>query len=192
MAQYKGTLFFQATPNGWTERYFMNASTLSDASAALLSVIVGRLPILHEDCSIVAATLSDIAIRGDSFNVLSVGEVGSAVDTTGYVDVDNALLIKWQVGVFQRNKTFLRGIPNGQQRDGVYAPSLPYIALVNTYAGDVLANCVFPAPGPLNPSPPPKYLYSYVPGLSYSLKTRLARRKSGRPFGLPRGRRVAP
>ncbi len=192
MAQYKGTLFFLAGPNGWTERYFLNAISLGDASSALLSVIVGRLPILHETCAIVAATISDIAIRGDSFSLLSAQENGSFVDATGYLDVDVALLVKWQVGVFSRNKTFLRGIPLGQTFDGGYSPSFTYIPLMTTYATDVLVNCFFPIPGALNPTPPPKYLYTYGPASTYSIKTRLARRKSGRPFGLPRGRRVAP
>jgi hypothetical protein len=170
----------------------MNGSSQGAASSALLSVVADRLPILHTACQIVAATISDIAIRGDSIPLIGVAESGTFVDTTGYVDVDVALLIKWTVGVFSRNKTFIRGLPNGQQLDGVYTPTSPYSALVFAYAGAVFANCFFPIPGALNPTPPPKYLYSYGPASDFTVNHRLARRKSGRPFGLPRGRRVAP
>jgi hypothetical protein len=192
MAQYKGTIFFTAGTNGWTERYFMNGSSLGTASAALLSVIADRLPILHTACEIVAATISDIAIRGDSVPLIGVSEAGTAVDTTGYLDVDNAVLVKWTVGVFSRNKTFLRGIPNAQQSSGVYDPASPFTTNFAAWAGSVLANCFFAIPGALNPTPPPKYIYSYGPASDYTVNHRIARRKSGRPFGLPRGRRIAP
>lgn len=192
MAQYKGTIFFQAASNGWTERYFMNGSSQSAAIAALTSVIVDRLPILHVSCSVVAATISDIAIRGDSIQVIGSAEAGTFVDATGYLDVDNALLVKWEVGVFSRNKTFLRGIPNGQQLDGVYTPTSPFTALMFAYTGAVFSNCFFPIIIGPNPTPPPKYLYTYGPASDFTLNHRIARRKSGRPFGLPRGRRVAP
>jgi hypothetical protein len=192
MAQYKGTIFFQAGSNGWTERYYMNGSSQSAAGAALLSVVVGRLAILHTGCQIVAATISDIAIRGDSIALIGVAEAGTFADTAGYLDVDVALMIKWEVGVFTRNKTFLRGIPIGQTLDGNYNPTSPFSSLLNTYTVDVFSNCFFAIPGMLNPTPPPKYLYSYGPASDFVVGHRLARRKSGRPFGLPRGRRVAP
>jgi hypothetical protein len=192
MAQYKGTIFFQAASSGWTERYFLNGSNQTSASAALLSIIVGRLGILHVGCEIVAATISDISIRGDSLPVVGVAESGIFADATGYLDVDVAVLVKWSVGVFTRNKTYLRGIPNGQQENGTYMPTTPFITAMTTFAGDVLANAFFAIPGALNPTPPPKYVYSYGPAADYIINHRLARRKSGRPFGLPRGRRIAP
>jgi hypothetical protein len=170
----------------------MLGSSAGAAGAALITVITARLTILHTSCEVVAAGVSDIAIRGDFTPVIGTAESGTAADTTGYLDVDNALLIKWTVGVFSRNKTFVRGIPNGQQLDGSYTPTSGYIALINSWAGVVMTNCLFAVPGALNPTPPPKYLYSYSAATDYTANHRIARRKSGRPFGLPRGRRVAP
>ncbi len=192
MAQYKCTLFFTASTEGWTERYFPNASDLASAITAMNVVIPTRMDLSTTEIELQAAALSDVAIRGDSVPFLATPLFGTITDATGYVDVDIALLAKWQVGVFTRNKTFLRGIPNGEQSDGTLQPSLGYLGAINSYQNAVIANCLMPAILSPNPTPPPKYLYIYSAILAGTIKSNLARRKTGRPFGLPRGRRVAP
>jgi hypothetical protein len=192
MAQYKGLLVFNGGRQGWTETYYLLGSTASAAALNLLAVVATREAILHQTLIILAGTISDVHERGDSMVVLSEPSLGDAVDPTGYIPLDMAVLIKWQVGIFNRNKTYLRGIPLGQQTDGATEFSFTFLGLLNDYFTSVIANCLFPVTV-RNPTPPPNYtVSSYAPATSGSPNAVIARRKCGRPIGLPRGRRVAP
>ena len=193
MAQYKGIVFFSAGFGGWSERYFLLSSTPAGAITNLMAVIAQRLKLLPTSAGYGPAFISDVAIRGDStyLGPSAVGE-GTWVDALGFMDVNVAALVKWQVGVFNRNKTFLRGLPIGQTSNGSTNFSTAYLALVDDYLAAVEANCVMPI-NIRNPTPPPTYIpSSYAPILGGTVNPTLARRKTGRPFGLPRGRRVAP
>jgi hypothetical protein len=192
VAQYKGTIIFSGGDSGWTETYYLLASTPSGAATNLLAVIADRVAIMHSTLLVISAHISDVTIRGDSIVVLSTPEPGDAVDATGYLTLDSAVVVKWQVGVFNRNKTFIRGIPNGQQLDGFTNFDLTFSGLLSTYFATVIANCVFPVTV-RNLTPPPAYnVVSYSPPTAGAPNPRIGRRKSGRPIGLPRGRRVAP
>lgn len=192
MAQYKGTIVFIEGLHGWTESYYLLASTPSGAAANLTAVAAARLAILESDLILQSASISDVAVRGDSTPVITVPAPGGFESATGYLDLDVSLLMKWQVGVFNRNKTYLRGIPLTMTLDGLYVPTAPYTTALNAYINAVMANCVLPVTS-RNPAPPPTYLItSYQPILEGAVNQRLARRKSGRPIGQPRGRRIAP
>jgi hypothetical protein len=192
VAQYKGIVFFSGGFGGWSERYFLLSSTPAGALTNLAAVYNARKAILHEDCGIGPAYISDVAIRGDSMPYLVAPSAGTFADALGFLDLDVCFIIKWQVGVFTRNKTFVRGVPLSMTLNGETNFTVPYAALVNDWTNAVEANCVMPITM-RNPTPPPNYIpTSYAPILAGNLVTTLARRKTGRPFGLPRGRRVAP
>lgn len=192
MAQYRGTIVLEGGSNGWTEQYYLVGSSQAAAVDNLLFIAAGRIAILQADCAIQTAFLSDVAVRGDSVLIPGISGPGTAVDPLGFVDLDIALLVKWQVGVFTRNKTFLRGLPAAQLVSNQWAFTTPFLVLLGSYISAVIANAVMPITT-RNLSPPPNYIISsYAPILAGNANIRAARRKSGRPFGLPRGRRVAP
>lgn len=193
MSVFRGTLFFNASAgrNGWTEKYYPLGTSLSVAATQLLAVLALRQEFLHEDISITAATLSDVAVRGDSTTVTATNHPGAIVDATGYLNLDACALFEWQCGVYRRNKTFCRGIPLGMTFEGKFVPTGAVMTAVNAYVAGMVTNCQCYGSFTVNPTPPPAFTKSYSPisGGGYALY--LARRKTGRPTGLPRGRRLA-
>ena len=192
MAQYRGTVFFTWTDFGWTESYYLIGSAPGSAGTNLVNIVNARMALSRSDVIATRAVISDVAIRGDAILQAGFPIVGTNADlgTTQIPDV--CLLVKWKVGVYNRNKTFLRGYPLLEGPAGAYSPSIGYPAAVTTYFNAVMANAVMKEPTGLNPTPPPKLLYVYATVLGGVIDTLVHRRKTGRPFGLPRGRRVAP
>lgn len=191
MAQYKGTLFFIGPGQGWTESYGMKDSTPAGAISQLLDVAAARSHILHTNLLIQDGRISDVAIKGDSTPALGEAIIGTAVDTAGYLDLDVALMTKWQVGVFSRNKTFVRGIPVGQTIDGDIFMTGPFATSYANWVDAIIANCLMYAQTS-PPVPPPPFPKSWQVILAGAAAPGLHRRKTGRPFGQPRGRRVTP
>lgn len=191
MARYRGTLIFSSGSHGWTESYYLIGSDQTSAVADLVAISIARINILHTNCILTGGYVSDIAVRGDSITAVSVASVGTFVDTTGFLDVDLALLIKWFGGGFSRNKTFLRGVPNGQQTSGRFTPTGPYTTALTSYQTAVQAHAVVRQLRPGHAIPPIPSDYIFVTITSATLNVIIARRKSGRPLGLPRGRRLA-
>jgi len=190
--QGRGTLFFSNNQSGWSESYFFNSLSYADCATALISIANARLDFLHTSISINHAYVSNIVVRGDAILVPAALGDGTFVDTDGYVGLDYALLATFSVGVFSRNRTFLRGLPIGQQTDGFYTPTTPFSTAVTAWVAQVLESCVFRQRVPNPDTPPPPTVIQYNPPSRCTLSPQLARRKTGRPFGLPRGRLIAP
>jgi hypothetical protein len=193
MGQYKATYFFQSTNglSGWTEIFYPLASTPGAAGAAAIAAANLRKEILHADCSIVQIALSDVSISGDSLSLLGAPIEGTVVDTTGYLDLDSAVLVKWTVGVWNRNKTYLRGFPVSATKDGKYTFAIGINDALDAWILGVIPNFVFRGRFIPNLTPPPAYSIGYQPATDGRAQAKLARRKAGRPFGLSRGRRLA-
>ena len=192
MAQYKGTLFFHWEDFGWTESYFAVNSATGAAQSNILTIATARMALSRPDVICDRGIISDIAIRGDAIEIPGFPIVGTNADAGTTQIPDIALLMKWKVGVYNRNKTFLRGYPLMEGPAGGYTPSLGYPALVTAYVDAVKVNAVMKEPTGDNPTPPPKLLYVFAPVLAGTITQLVHRRKTGRPFGQPRGRRVAP
>jgi hypothetical protein len=189
---FQGLVFFGAPPlSGWTEKYWLNYPDYTTAALALGEVCTLRLGILHTSVTLITATISDPTVRGDAFPVPGIGGFGTAVDLAGFMPPDYCINVEWQVGVYTRNRTFVRGWPVGEQQDGFLTPSSGSTTALNDWTSIVIANCVFKQTIP-NPTPPPNRLVSFPPATAAFARNGLVRRKTGRPFGLPRGRRIAP
>jgi hypothetical protein len=191
MGQFKGTLFFVGESAGWTESYYVKGSMASEASASLLAILTPRLDILQAACGVVNATVSDTTIRGDSTPCISVYQPGTYVDAGGYLELNCALLIKWQAGSFNRCKTFLHGLGTKNFAFDQYAPFTGFAALLNAYMDAVALNAVVRQLKFPHATPPVPTDYEFATILTGAPNTKIARRKIGRPFGLPRGRRLA-
>jgi hypothetical protein len=193
MAQYKGTIFFQANSglSGWTEILYPAATSPGAAGAAMLAVVALRKAILHVDCAITNVTISDVAISGDSIILLGDPVQGTATGVEGYLPLDSALLIRWTVDVFTRNKTYVRGIPAHTVVDGLCIFPVLFLGSLDAWLEGVQANCVFKGINTINDTPPPARIVGYKPASNGVAVAKIARRKVGRPFGLSRGRRLA-
>jgi hypothetical protein len=189
--QLRGTLWFTAGNSGWTESYYLNGPDYSTGLTQLSAIASARLALLQLSCSIVHAIVSNIYVRGDAFFVGSAVGPGTFPTETEYMPPDYALQVTWQGGAYARNRTFLRGFPLNQQTDGAYTPTSGFTTAFGTYENAVISNCYLRQYVP-NPTPPPAMVYQFNAVLVGTIKVLLARRKTGRPFGLPRGRLVAP
>jgi hypothetical protein len=188
---FRGTLFFVGGLSGWTESYYLTGADLNWATTDLNEIILARMPLLHSSCGLVNATVSDTSIKGDSLSTISVYEPGTGVDATGYLDFDLALCVKWRAGNFQRCKTFLRGCPNGEFQFGKFKPTPAFTTLLDAYITVIMGSAQVRQLKVTHPSPPTKDDYEFVPITAGTPNVDIARRKTGRPSGLPRGRRLA-
>jgi len=192
VAQYQGVLFFQASFSGWTEKFYLLSSTPAGAALNLINIANARVVFLEKFIGIIAGVISDVAIAGDSQSVFSTTKLGEVTDANGFTPLDIAVIVKWHVGVFSRNKTFLRGMGASQTPNGGFTPDIATVADLNTWFTVVMANAVFPVTV-RNTTPPPTYkVTGYAAATSASYNESCGRRKTGRPLGLPRGRRIAP
>jgi hypothetical protein len=191
MPQYRGTLFFEGDVNGWTENYYLISSALSGAIEDLVNITNARLELLHETLDIATGSISDIAIRGDSFQVFAGPQSGTAVDPLLWLNLDLAILMKWQTELLSRNKTFLRGIPAGQTSADFYIPTPAFNPKIDAYIAAVSTNALMKVLNPVHSVPPLPSDYQFKPVLGGVVNARIARRKTGRPSNLPRGRRLA-
>ena len=189
--QYQGKIFFRGGDQGWSEIYYPMGASIGAAAANMLTLLPTRLAILQASCSAVQMEVSQLGLRGDSTVVLGSVSPGTWPSIAGYLSLDVAVLVRYQVGLFTRNKTFLRGIDVLQTDNGNFTPTTPFTALVNTFLNTLLANFVFQLTT-INPTPPPARLFVYLSATSAAINVKLARRKAGRPFGLRVGRRIAP
>lgn len=189
--QAKGTFFLQAGNAGWTESYYLTGPDYTSCVVQMNSLATVRLAVTQLNVSIVNATVSNIYVRGDSFPAPLATGPGTWPTTAEYCPLDYALLFKWTVGIYSRNKTFFRGFPLAEQSDGTYLPSSGYQTAMDAYIGGVLSECVFKQSVP-NPTPPPTNLIQFNPASQGLINFYLARRKVGRPFFQPRGRLIAP
>jgi hypothetical protein len=189
--QAQGTFFFQAGNAGWTEKYYLTGPDYTTCVTQMNSIATVRLAVTQLNVSIVNCTVSNIYVRGDSFPAPLATGPGTWPSSAEYCPLDYAILFKWTVGVFSRNKTFFRGFPLVEQTDGNYLPSSGYQTAMDAYVGGVLSECVFRSTVP-NPTPPPATLVVFSPASQGLPNFQLARRKVGRPFFQPRGRLIAP
>lgn len=193
MPQYKGTIFFQSNSgsSGWTEIFYPAPLTSAGAAANLLAAVALRKEILHIDCAITNVTMSDIAISGDSTILLGAPVQGTATGTEGYLPLDSALLIRWTVDVFTRNKTYVRGLPAHTVVDGLYTFPVGFNDDLDAWIAGIESRMVFKGINTVNDTPPPARIVGFKPASNGVAVAKIARRKVGRPFGLSHGRRLA-
>lgn len=190
--QGRGTLFFEsATSSGWSESYYLQGPDYASCASQLGAVAEDRLAVLQMDLSLIHAVVSNIYLRGDAFLLGGIAGPGTWPTSPEYMPLDYAIQFTWQAGPYSRNRTFLRGFPIEMQTDGAFIPTGPYQTALNLYEASVVSNCLV-RQYVINPTPPPNMIYQFNVITAGTPNFNLARRKTGRPFGLPRGRLVAP
>jgi hypothetical protein len=190
--QGRGTLFLTDLTGGWSESYYFADTDYPTCANDLIAVANKRKDILHESIAITHAVVSNIDIRGDAYLVPGANGPGTITDADGYAPLDNAIMVTYTVGVYSRNRSFLRGFPISQQIDGFYAPTTPFSTAMTAYINQVILLCLFRQTVPNPDPPPPATVVQYNAALRAAVSDKIGRRKTGRPFGAPRGRLIAP
>jgi hypothetical protein len=179
---FKGTVFFACRNYGWTENWWIEATTYATALGSLTNIAQARLPMMTPDCSIPAMRVSLPGTKGASFNNIAPN-VGTFTSPNGTTTAFTALLISLRGGDIYKAQHYLHGIPDQEEVSGQYAPDATFLSAYNTFASVVRANAVMYGK---NRNPPPAA--KVVIPITLVVAERLVEHKVGRPFGSPHGR----
>lgn len=184
-----GILFFQYLDFGWSEVYPITASDYPTGLAVLLAVKNTRLAILDSTVSLIAARVSSVDVKGDSYPISwSFPQVGTFSSGAGTANLDLAIRIKFFAGVLKRSNRFLHGLPLSQvAAGGVLTTTGPWSTALAAWVTEVENNCSI-ATKLHGAVVPPFYTFTAITGSSEVLIAE--GKKVGRPFGLPHGRRL--
>lgn len=191
-----GKLFLTASvvdmpqgPAGWTEVYFFNVAGYSDAATALATLATARKGCLAPDCGINGGTISDTAVKGDSYPsgiAAAVGTYNPGGTMTTY-NPDMALRVKFFAGTAKRASRFVRCIPKDSvSADGNFTPVAGFTTALTTFLDAIESEAQMATRIPGATTPPFYTLNAYT---SFT-EEELEGRKIGRPFSLRRGRRA--
>jgi len=184
-----GTLFYQLDGSGWSETWALVGIDYAAAAANLDMINTARLSFAPTKVQVIEGRISDSSVRGDSKLVnltTAEGQWGTPL-TDGPLPPDNTILFRFEAGALKRAMRQFHGVPTSQFSLGVYVPSGPYLTTLASFASTVvpLANIATK----IKPTPlaPPFYTFSpYTVGFQRGI----ANKRVGRPFDLPRGRRL--
>lgn len=189
-----GTLIFNSSWNsgaieyGWSEVYPLQATTYAAGATALAALAALRLPMMCTDTHLVGSRLSDGDVRGDSYPTGIAPAPGTYITGTpaSYLPEQTLRILQLNIPL-QRASRWIRAIPDDQYTvKGIYTPTGPYIALVDAYGAALETNvCIAKRIGTFPTTP--AWAFTNVSSYDGPFQDR---RKYGRPFGLPHGRRL--
>lgn len=127
-----GTLFINGGTKGWSEKYFLNDTTLAAAKATMNQLCLWRASIMPRDFKMVWARVAFMDKLRNSKAVLaaplSPNDDGTpAADTAGYGPVnitEDALLFRFETAAGEFATRHVRGIPDQQMTDDELANAL--------------------------------------------------------------------
>lgn len=184
-----GILFFQAGATGWSEVYPMNVASYAAAATDLAGIATDRLALLVSDASLIGSRISDSDVKGDSYPTGIVPTVGTfattPTDGTYYEGI--ALQNKVFGSTTKRSTRYLHALPKSQINSfGAYLPTAPFTTAYNTWVAKMIAN-VSIATKIKTAIVPPFYTFTPITAIT---EEGAVKRAIGRPFDLPRGRRL--
>lgn len=110
MATYKGTYLFNQGRYGWSESWYVDAATITDAAGYFSGVMTQRIKMLGRGARMEMIRVSDVDIAGDSMIVLAPEDqitAATPVDTPW-----NCLLVRVESGALYRRSMWMRGAPD--------------------------------------------------------------------------------
>lgn len=111
MATYKGTMIFNQGRAGWSESWYLQASSHQQAADKLQTVGPTRMKLLGGGASIEYWRVSDVAILGDSAIVVT-NEWALSTGVTSADEPWDAVYVRVEAGPLYRRQMWLRGIPD--------------------------------------------------------------------------------
>lgn len=113
VANYKGTFFFSAGNNGWTESFYFQSISYEEVRPLVRSIATQRVKLMGKFVKIEAIRVSDEAVRGDAEYVTNFTQVPSFGVVAGDRDTPwNVWECRMQSGQFYRRGFPLRGVPD--------------------------------------------------------------------------------
>lgn len=187
MPVFQATLFLGDGQNsGFSESYFWTGPDYTAAAAATATMAAKRLAPLHMEYQLIGMRISDVAIFGDSYlptipaSPFPIqGEASDALYKRPNPAI--AALHRMEAGPLHRGHKFLRGIPL-QLITGEHLKDLTTIVGYSTWISELIANWQLAVT--LHGTGTKVYL-----PISRIIALGDVRRRPGRPFGAPRGRR---
>lgn len=188
--RFMGTLFFNVYQFGFSETYPIEDTDYASAAAKLLAIKNDRLALAVNDVELVGARLSDTDTKNDSYPLgWSFPQAGTFATTPTDLtyNAEVALRIRIFGGALKRSHRFLHAVPKSQvNADGFKALTGPFATALTTWLGAIEAD-VSIATKLKGVVVPPFYVYTAITGTEVD---DMEGRKIGRPFDLPRGRRL--
>lgn len=188
MARFLCKVFWRWADSGWSEVYPISATDYTTCDGTFKAIISDRAAILAPDVTLLAAVISDTDIKGDSFLSTTTTTVGTwaGADTTSF-NPNWALRTLWNAGALKRGSRFIHALPNAQvSAVGAFAPTGPFTTAIAAWETAMLGG-VSMATRIKGATTAPFYTFT---GLTAVANKNMEERKVGRPFGLPRGRRL--
>lgn len=194
MAFYRATMFFRCSDQGWSETHYAIADTHQDVYDALLALANKRKACMPPDCFIIGLRVSATDTKRDSIlNIFPAATgVGSLQGAYGGVagpervnQASDALICELRFDPATKNRIFLRGLPDSLIVSGVFAPDVGFTQAL-TGAGGFLSALLNSTIWRVRTKTPTGFSYSSATSFAQQA---LTSRKTGRPFGLRRGRR---
>ena len=184
MPDFQVTLFLTDTEGtyGWSEPYYIEATTIEVGVPAMEALITERSLVLTDFNKIVAGRISDTAVLNDSLLATNTPLDGAIVSTSiTAVDPWTALMMRVESTSAHRGRHFFHGVlENTFLADRSYDPANPNNATWVDWKDYLVTNTKL------------RYKLAGVPTygtLTGAILQRMVEKKVGRPFGLLRGRR---
>jgi hypothetical protein len=187
-----GTLHINCRNQGASELYPLVATSYAQGLTDLATLATSRKSLLAPDCTLAGALLSDGDVRGDSYplgaqiTIPSPGTYTTTPPASTYAAPNVALRNLVSSGPLKRGTRWMHFIPFDQfSGSGGYTPITPWATNLGQFYTflSTLTAIATRAPG----SEPPAWTFSAVNAV---MSNSVATRRLGRPFGLPRGRRL--
>lgn len=190
---FKGTLFYGADVFGWSETYWLNAPDIGTAGVKLGTINDAGMGLRFSDVKLVGARVVDassprVSTLPDTSSWKLTGQYTGAATKT--LSPDLAILFRtFDAGNLHRSRIFFRGLPSDFLGADHGGPELtityPGAALTprDAYEAAVKANA-------LMTHRLAKNSYDEFPIDHVVHSTTFHIRRAGRPFDLPRGRRM--
>jgi len=190
MATYRLSIFFlSADDEGWTENYYLNASSLPAAATQLDLMMNTRAPLMCNKFKMVDGRASDVTVRGNvQFTSNTLPVVGTYALPTGKtaLEANTALVCRFSATPPRFALVYLRGLSSAQIAGREKVVESVWDSSFSTWHNFVSAG-TFQARHRVTPPPHATYSYSTITAYSGNI---VSARKPGRPFGLLVGRRT--
>lgn len=183
---FSGPTGFPKGPAGFSEVFIISAVDYNAAAANLTNIAAARLPLMCPDADLIGSSLSDTAVKGDSFPTGIANSAGTY--TTGGATTYNpdiALRQNLFAGALKRAKRFLHMLPKDQlDANGKFAPTAGFTTALTAWQNAVIANATIGTriKGAVTP---PFYSTSSITSITDG---GAEKRAIGRPFSPLRGR----
>lgn len=190
MPNFYGILFGRSGDDGWSEVYPIIGDDYAAAALTLGAIRLARLAMMCVDAQYTADRLSNVDIKGDSFSTgQDYPQLGSFTATPAPATYNPVMAVRLKItaGTMKRGSRWVRAIPNNCiSANGFYLPTAPFVTAIDALI-TILKSSTSIATRIKGAVVPPFFTFTPV---TDAVVMGLEKRDIGRPFDLPRGRRV--